>query len=181
MTHIGVFLSSYTDLPQAYLQAADDVARWIGSTGRTLVYGGSRCGLMERLATGVHAHGGKVMGIVPQILVEKDLVSTHLDYTLYTADLNDRKAALLRESDILIALPGGIGTLDEVFTALSAESIGLRSPHVVLYNADGCWDSLIALLDELYAKGLTSGTARQLVSVVDSIDGLTAVVEGRKQ
>lgn len=176
MDRIGVFLSSRGNVPAAYRQAAEDVGRWIGSTGRTLVYGGSRKGLMEVLASSVKESGGRVLGVLPQIVIDRQLESGCIDVAFYCADLNDRKAILMRESDILLALPGGIGTLDEIFTVLAATAIGTERKRVVLYNVDGCWDTLLRLLDELHAQGLTSAPARRKVEVASSVEELERLV-----
>jgi len=175
MDRIGVFLSSRSDVPAAYRKAAEDIGRWIGATGRTLVYGGARKGLMETLARHVKKNGGRVVGVVPQILVDKKLESDCVDVTFYCADLNDRKAILMRESDILVALPGGIGTLDEVFTVLAASAIGTERKRVVLYNVDGCWDTLLRLLDELHAKGLSAAPASGTVETASTPEQLDAL------
>ena len=111
-TRIAVFLSSRSDIPAAYLPAAREVGEWIGRTGRTLVYGGARKGLMEVLAQSVTQHGGRVFGMVPDVIVERGLESEAIDVTFRCADLSDRKDMMNRESDVLLALPGGIGTLD---------------------------------------------------------------------
>ena len=108
MERICVFLSSKANLPENYVQAAIDVATWIGKSGRTLVYGGSRVGLMETLATTVRENGGRVIGVVPQAVVNRDLVSDASTTVFYTADLQDRKSTFMRESEAFVALPGGI-------------------------------------------------------------------------
>lgn len=168
MNRIGVFLSSRGDVPATYRQAAEDIGRWIGATGRTLVYGGAHKGLMEIMARQVKGNGGRVVGVVPQILTDRKLESDCIDVAFYCADLNDRKAILMRESDILVALPGGIGTLDEIFTVLAAAAIGTERKRVVLYNVDGCWDTLLRLLDELHAKGLSAAPASGTVETAST-------------
>ena len=115
---IGVYLSSKDNLPASYVEAARQVGHLIGSTGRTLVYGGARKGLMEVLAQSVKASGGRVYGMVPEIIEQRGLVSDAVDVTFRCVDLSDRKQMMNRESDVLVALPGGIGTLDEVFTVM---------------------------------------------------------------
>lgn len=173
---IGVFLSANEDVPDSFRQATEDVAAWIGRTGRTLVFGGASKGMMEVLAQGVKRSGGRTFGIVPQILVDRGAVSDALDVTFRTADLNDRKAQLIELSDVLLALPGGIGTLDEVFTALGARSIGIGAPRVILYNVDGCWDKLLSLLDSLYRQKLLRDKPERIVSVVSSVAELEALL-----
>ena len=124
---IGVFLSSHEHIDAVYAEAVDAVGRWIGQHGLTLVYGGSRSGMMERLACAVKQSGGKVMGVVPDVVRQRGLESAQCDVIMYAADLTDRKAIMMREADVILALPGGIGTLDEMFTAAAADVIGTAS------------------------------------------------------
>ena len=108
---IGVYLSSKSGLPASYEQAARELGEWIGRTGRVLVYGGARKGLMEVLAQGVKRCGGRVYGMVPDIIVERGLQSGAVDVTFRCVDLSDRKEMMNRESDVLVALPGGLLSL----------------------------------------------------------------------
>ena len=169
---IAVFLSSHEGLPESYRQAAIALGEWLGKNKHTLVYGGARKGLMEVLAQATHQNGGRVYGVVPQILVDKNLVSDAIDITFYCADLNDRKATMVRESEIFLALPGGIGTLDEIFTVLAANTIGLHRKHVILYNVEGCWSSTMTSLQDLCQKNLVSEDALSLLHVVNNIEEL---------
>lgn len=174
---IGVYLSSKSDLPASYNEAAEEVGRLIGSTGRTLIYGGARKGLMEILAQSVKRHGGRVYGMVPDIIVERGLVSDAIDVNFRCADLNDRKVMMNRESDVLVALPGGIGTLDEVFTVLANTGIGIRKQPVIFYNVDGCWDALLAGIDNLFAQHLIDGTPSDFYQVANNIDELRSLLD----
>ena len=176
MQKIGVFLSSKSDLPESYVQAAREVGALIGRTGRTLVYGGARKGLMEVLAQSVKANGGRVYGMVPDVIVDRGLVSDTLDVTFRCVDLSDRKAMMNRESEVLVALPGGIGTLDEVFTVMANAVIGISRQPVVFYNVDGCWDAVLAALTNLFEQGLVSGEPADYYSVATNIAELEALL-----
>lgn len=176
MQKIGVYLSSKSDVPAAYRKAAEDVGAWLGRTGRTLVYGGARKGMMEVLAQAAHDGGARIYGVVPDILYRRNLMSDLLDVTFRCTDLHDRKAIMMRESDALVVLPGGIGTLDELFTALATATIGIGRLPVVLYNAGGCWDSLLETLDRLKADGLISAEFAELFTVTDNIEGLESAL-----
>lgn len=176
MKKIGVYLSSKDNLPACYEQAARDVGRLIGEKGYTLVYGGARKGLMEVLAQSTKLHGGRIYGMVPDIIVERSLVSDCIDVTFRCVDLSDRKAMMNREADILVALPGGIGTLDEVFTVLANNSIGIRCQPLVFYNVDHCWDDLLATLDHLFEKGLISGSPTDLYAVANNVEQLSKIL-----
>ena len=169
---VGVYLSSKDNLPESYVRAAREVGELIGRTGRTLVYGGARKGLMEVLAQSVKQHGGRVFGMVPDVIVERDLEGEASDVTLRCADLSDRKDMMNRESDVLLALPGGIGTLDEVFTVLANTCIGIRRQPLVFFNVDGCWNALLAALDDLFRQGLISGRPEDFYQVASNIDEL---------
>lgn len=173
---IGVYLSSKDHLPAAYVEAARQVGAFIGDEGHTLVYGGARKGLMEVLAQSVKQHGGRVYGMVPEIIEQRGLVSDAIDVTFRCVDLNDRKAMMNRESDVLVALPGGIGTLDEVFTVMANTVIGIRHQPVVFYNVEGCWDALLHALDNLFAQGLVSGHPSDYYAVATSVDELRKAI-----
>lgn len=176
MQKIGVYLSSKENLPENYVQAAREVGELIGKTGRILIYGGARKGLMEVLAQSVKQHGGRVYGMVPEIIEKRGLVSDAVDVTFRCVDLSDRKMMMNRESDVLVALPGGIGTLDEVFTVMANTVIGIRHQPVVFYNVDGCWDALLAALDNLFEQGLVSGSPSDYYSVAHNIQELASLI-----
>ena len=176
MQKIGVYLSSKENLPESYVQAAREVGELIGRTGRILIYGGARKGLMEVLAQRVKQHGGRVYGMVPEIIEKRGLVSDAIDVTFRCVDLSDRKMMMNRESDVLVALPGGIGTLDEVFTVMANTVIGIRHQPVVFYNVDGCWDALLAALDNLFEQGLVSGSPSDYYSVAHNIQELASLI-----
>lgn len=103
----------------------------MGKHHKWLVYGGSSNGLMEVVAREAKQNGGMIMGVIPTKLEERGLVSDLLDVTFHTVNLSDRKDLMLQESDILVALPGGVGTLDEVFHVMAAATIGYHTKKVV--------------------------------------------------
>lgn len=175
MQNIGVFLSSRSDVSAAYHEAARQVGQWIGETRRTLLYGGSKLGLMEVLARTAKEAGARVFGIVPQFVVDRNHVSELLDVEIRTAGLSDRKTVIIDRSDVLVALPGGVGTLDEVFTLLAGRTANETNKRVILYDVDGCWQPLIDLLDRLVEAGLYSADERQKVDVATNIDELDAL------
>ena len=149
----------------------------LGRTGSTLVYGGARFGLMEATAQAAKASGATVVGVVPQILEERDRVSTLIDEKINCRNLSDRKDIMLERSDILVALPGGVGTLDEIFHVLAAAMIGYHSKRVVLYNVNGFWDSLMELLGSSKEKGFVRCDLERHLVVADSIDELEKYIQ----
>ena len=169
---IAVYLSSHDNLAPEYTAAAETLGSWMGRNGHTLVYGGARKGLMETLAQAVRRSGGSVYGVVPQLLIDRGFVSTAIDVQFPVADLADRKRVMVQQSDVAVALPGGIGTLDEVFSELSANTIGQQARQVVLCNVGGVWDSLIATLRDLQSKHLAYCGSHIGLVVTDSAEQL---------
>lgn len=172
MQYIGVFLSSHDNVPSAFRQATEEVGKWVGQSGRSLVYGGSGVGMMEVLAQSAKQAGARIFGIVPQFVVDRNAVSDTLDVDIRTAGLADRKTILIERSDLMIALPGGVGTLDEIFTLMAEITIGGTRKHLVLYNVEGCWNKLVELLDEMVATNLVHQTVRNKVHVVETTEAL---------
>lgn len=134
-------------------------------------------GLMECICRAVKEGGGTVMGVVPTKLEEKGRVSDRLDVTFHTVNLSDRKDVILRESDILVALPGGVGTLDEVFHVVAAATIGYHSKRVVLYNIDGFWDGLLAVLNQMEAQGFIRRPLENFLNVANTFDELKGLLK----
>ena len=172
MNKIGIFCSACEQISSRYFECTRELGAWMAAEGKTLVYGGADMGLMECIAHTVKEHGGKVMGVVPTKLEEKGRVSDLLDVTFHTVNLSDRKDVILRESDILVALPGGVGTLDEVFHVVAAATIGYHTKRVVLYNIDGFWDSMLAMLQQMETKGFIRRPLNQFLNVATTLDEL---------
>ena len=115
----------------------------------TIVFGGCNMGLMECIAKATREAGGHTIGVIPQIIERGGKSSDNVDIVIPCDNLSDRKDLLLIHSDIVVALPGGIGTLDEVFTVAAAATIGYHSKKEVLYNIKSFWSPLINMLDTL--------------------------------
>ena len=153
MNKIGIFCSASDNIDKMYFDAAGQIGKWMGTTGKTLVYGGANLGLMECIAKAVKANGGHVIGVVPAKLEENGKVSSLPDRIIHTRNLSDRKDRIVEESDGLVALPGGGGTLDEICHVMAAASIGYHHKKVIFYNEDGFYDTLLAALREIENKG----------------------------
>ncbi len=173
MEKIGVFCSASDTIDEIYFLKANELGEWMGKQNKTLVYGGANLGLMECVAKAVKQNGGTVIGVVPAKLEENGKVSTVPDKIFHTNNLSDRKDIILRESDILVALPGGIGTLDEVFHVMAAASIGYHSKKVVFYNVDGFFNGLIHILESVYEKHFARHILSHYYDVANTFDELT--------
>ena len=174
---VAVFCAASENIDKLYVDAAHEVGTMLGRIGVSLVYGGARFGLMEATAKSAKEAGAHVVGVVPDILVERGRVSTLLDEHIPCRNLSERKDIMLEKSDILVALPGGIGTLDEIFHVVAAATIGYHDKRVVLYNVNGFWDSLWAVLDSYNAAGFIRGEINRFVSIVNNIQELEKVIK----
>ena len=143
MDKITIFCSASDQISSLYMKAAMELGEWIGKHHKWLIYGGSNVGLMECIARSVKENGGKIMGVVPTKLEQAGRVSDLLDVTFRSSDLSDRKDIMLREGDIMVALPGGIGTMDEIFHVVASGIMGYHNKQVILYNINGFWNGII--------------------------------------
>lgn len=177
MKSIAVFCAASENIAPGYFEAAAEVGAMLGRLGMTLVYGGARFGLMEATARAAKQAGARIVGVVPDILVERGRVSMLLDEQVNCRNLSERKDVMLERSDILVALPGGVGTLDEIFHVMAAATIGYHTKRVVLYNVNGFWDSLVATLDEMLQAGFIRGEFERYFSVANGVAELEGLLK----
>ena len=116
------------------------------------------------------------IGVVPIIVEKSGRTSQYVDVEIPCDNLSDRKQLMMDQSDVFIALPGGIGTLDEIFTVAASATIGYHQKPVILYNVGGFWDALIATLDDLQHRGMIRGEWRQNIKVAKSVDDLATIL-----
>ena len=168
--NIGVFCSANNQIDAAFFQQTEELGRWAAKNGHVIVFGGVNQGLMECLAKAVKETGGETLGVVPSIVEETGRTSQYNDRVLTCNNLSERKQLMLDESDVFIALPGGVGTLDEVFTVAASYTIGYHHKRVILYNMKGFWDSTIRMLDDLQQRGMVRGQWRDYICVANNLD-----------
>ena len=168
MQKIGVFCSSYEDIDQAFFDDALVLANWIGSNKKELVYGGSNRGMMRVIASAVKESGGVVTGIIPQTIIDMGLAFPQLDNMVVTTSLSERKDLLIANSDIIIAMPGGFGTLDEAFTTIAQRKLGYHDKELIFCNTNGIFDEMIACLDKLLATGFAPASYKNYYKVFNS-------------
>ena len=173
---IAVFCSANSNLDPDFFTMTEELGRWMGENGHTLVFGGCNLGLMECVAGAVHEAGGTTVGVVPMIIEKGGRVSDHVDVKMMCDNLSDRKDLMLAQCDVAVALPGGVGTLDEIFTIAASASIGYHSKPVILYNMKGFWNSLLAMLNDLKAKGVIRNGFDKTLMTADNIDELKTLL-----
>ena len=174
--NIALFCAASESIDNLYVAAAREFGLWLGSEGLTLIYGGAAKGLMEVTASAAKSAGARIVGVVPDILVHRARVSTLLDECVQVANLSERKDAILSRSDILVAMPGGIGTLDEVFHVMAAATIGYHSKKIVFYNVNNFWGSMLATLAEYHKKGFLRGEPDKYFVVADNLEDLKKII-----
>ena len=175
--NITVFLGSREGRDSAIRSALTELAAWIGEAGHTLIYGGSRIGLMGVLAETAKAHSARVIGIEPRFFVEACVQFDGADELIVTEGMADRKDKLIRMADAVVAFPGGMGTLEELSQALSMVNLGHAAPKCIVYNVNGYYDSLRAMIDRMVDDGFYPAERRDDIAFADSLDALRAALE----
>lgn len=168
--NICVFCSANENIAPVFFEQTRLLGQWLAAEGHTLVYGGVNQGLMECVARAVKEAGGRTVGVVPRIVEKTGRTSDYVDVEIACEDLTDRKQLMTDRSDLFIALPGGIGTLDEVFTVAASHTIGYHHKPVVLFNVGNFWQPLITLLDTLASQGMVRGDWHTYIHVANSVD-----------
>jgi hypothetical protein len=143
---VCVYCGSSTGTNPRFIEAASAFGKILAENGIRLVYGGGSNGLMGAVANGVLDHGGSVTGIIPEFLNSRERMLTRVQELVVTPDMHERKRLMFERSDAFVALPGGIGTLEELVEQLTWQQLGRHSRPVLLANIDGFWEPLLALM-----------------------------------
>jgi uncharacterized protein (TIGR00730 family) len=166
---VAVFLGSSAGRQPEYAAAAADFGRQLARAGVGIVYGGASVGMMGALADAALAEGGEVIGVIPGGLFGAEIPHPGLSRMEVVSTMHERKALMARLADGFAALPGGLGTLDELFEILTWQQIGLHAKPVALVDVDGFWDPLAQMLLALTEAGFVpQATTRSLVRVQDA-------------
>jgi uncharacterized protein (TIGR00730 family) len=164
---VAVFLGSSTGRRPEYAAAAADLGRSLAEAGAGLVYGGSSIGLMGVLADAALSAGGEVIGVIPASVFAAEVAHRGLTRLEVVGSMHERKALMAELADCFVALPGGLGTLDELVEILTWRQLGLHAKPVALLNVNGFWDRLIRLVDALAADGFVPESSRGLLRAED--------------
>lgn len=165
MKRLAVYCGSSMGSAPAFAERAHVLGQRMAARGIDLVYGGGRRGLMGVVADAVLDAGGKVYGVIPQALVDLEVAHTGLTELHVVQTMHERKARMTELTDAFVAIPGGIGTLDELFEAWSWNALGYHAKPFALLNEDGFWDELLAFLDTAVASGFVSPDRRRQLLV----------------
>lgn len=168
---ICVFCASSETVEPAYLEAARELGRLLAESRLTLVYGGGSSGLMGRLAGGALEAGGRVVGVMPRFMRELEWAHPALSELRVVEDMHQRKRSMLEAADAVIALPGGSGTFDELFEAITWKRLGLFLNPIVLVNTRGFFDPCLELLERCVREGFMDQRHRAMWSVAKAPAG----------
>ena len=174
--NITVYLGANEGREPALKTAVCELGTWIGEHGHTLVYGGSRVGLMGAVAASTLAAGGKVIGVEPRFFIEQELQLDGLTELIVTKDMTERKTKMIELGDAFVAFPGGTGTLEEIADVMSMVSLRQLDAPCILYNLNGYYDSLKALLAKMIEKGLSTPQRQQGIRFAANLEEITTIL-----
>lgn len=173
---VCVFCSSSEAVDARLLDQGTQLGRALAAAGHEVLYGGTAMGTMGAVAAGARGAGGRVVGVLPAFLRDRGIADEACDELVVTADLLERKREMLARSDAFIALPGGLGTLDELLEVVTHAYLGQLDAPVVLLDERGLWEGLLGLLRGLEEQGLAR-IPEELIQVADTVDDAVARIE----
>jgi len=179
---VCVFCASGMALDRRWFDLAEQAGRELARRGHTLVSGGGRVGMMGAVASGARAGGARTVGIIPQSLVDLEVADTDVDELVVTDGMSSRKNLMIDKSDAFLVLPGGLGTLDELFEVWTTATLDLHRKPIVMVDAEGFYGGLLSWLDGLDQTAFARRPALDIVTVVASVpaafDAIGATLTG---
>lgn len=169
---ICIFCSSSNSVDPVFFEAARDLGRGIAANGYSLVYGGTQVGLMGAVADAVLTNGGRAVGVIPEALQARGIAHPELDELIVTRDMRERKATMESRATAFVGLPGGFGTLEEIFEILTLKQLEYHTKPIVLFNVAGFFDPLVDLIEHIYAQRFAKPEYRDYYRVTSSVDEL---------
>ena len=169
---VCVYCGSKPGAEPHFAQVAHEVGSWIGRHGGQLVYGGGRNGLMGMVADSTRAAGGRVVGIIPSALVEREWAHQGCDELHVVDTMHERKRMMMERADAFVALPGGIGTFEELFEAWTWRQLGYHDKPVGILNSQGYYDTLLRFMAQVVQDGFMADWQMDLVKVDDQAEAL---------
>lgn len=168
---VTVYCSSSSAVAPHFTEAAVATGQAIAAQNWTLIYGGNLVGMMKTLSDACRAAGGRVVGVTPQLLVDKGIHDTLCDELLVTACMRERKKLMEERGDAFLTLPGGLGTFEEIFEIIVARQLGYHSKPIVLLNTAGYFDPLLAMIEHGIQQNFIKSKSRNLFFVAEDISG----------
>jgi uncharacterized protein (TIGR00730 family) len=177
LASVCVFCGSNAGADPAYVTTAEAVGHGLAQRGIRVVYGGGRVGMMGALADAARAVGGEVVGVMPRPMVDREIGHTGIDDLRIVGSMHERKALMVELADAFIALPGGIGTLEELFEVYTWAQLGIHAKPLGLLDVSGYFEALAGFLDHAVDQRFLRAETRGLLAVADDLDSLLAAFE----
>lgn len=175
--NITVYLGANEGKDPSLKTAARQLGEWIGRNGHTLIYGGSKCGLMGELAESTLQAGGRVIGVEPQFFIDMGLDYDEITQLIITKDMSERKVRMIELGDAFIAFPGGTGTLEELSEIMSKVALGHLDAPCIVCNLNGYYNSLRDLLDHMIEAGLASADRLQGIRFIEDLSEIGKILK----
>ena len=173
---VCVYCGSRSGAMPAYSEAATAFGTALAEAGWRLVYGAGDVGLMGDVARAAQAAGGDTFGVIPQHLVDWEVGKTDLTRYVVTETMHERKKVMFMNSDAVVVLPGGAGSLDEFFEVLTWAQLGLHAKPIVLMNVAGYWDPLVRLIDHVIEQGFADASLKDFIALSDGVAATIATL-----
>jgi len=177
ISNVCVYCGSSDGNKPSFVEAGARFGEILARAGVGLVYGGASIGVMGAVATAVLSGGGRVTGVIPDFLSRVEVQLDDVTELIVTDSMHSRKWTMFERSDAFVALPGGIGTLEEMVEMLTWAQLGRHSLPIVIVNLEGFWDPLIDLLDHIIKAGFARSNIRRIYSVVDKVEDILPRIE----
>jgi uncharacterized protein (TIGR00730 family) len=177
--NVAVFCASASGAHPVYRAAAEELGRALAIRNVGVIYGGANVGLMQAVADAALTAGGKVIGVIPEVLVDLEVAHRGVTELHVTSTMHTRKALIGEKADAFIALPGGFGTFEELFEVLAWHTLKLHAKPILLLNTNGFYDKLIIFLDHCVAEGMLKSKSRELLLVANTVEDALAQLFGK--
>ena len=177
LASLCVFCGANTGTRPIYRQNAAALGQALAANGTELVYGGGRVGMMGAVSDAAIHGGGKVTGVIPQFLVDKELAHPGASEMIVVPDMHTRKRIMFERSEAFCVLPGGVGTLEETFEVVTWRQLHRHNKPIILLNTDGYWSHLVGLLERIIEEGFMHKGNSALVTVVDRPEDVIGAME----
>ena len=175
--NITVYLGANKGIDNTFSIAVRELGKWIGANGHTLIYGGSKTGLMGELAESVLMEGGRVTGVEPQFFVEAEVQYDEITELIVTKDMTERKTKMIELGDAFIAFPGGTGTLEEISEVMSKISLKQLHAPCIFYNLNNYYKGMKELMSHMIEMGLSTHEKQKGIYFADHLDDIRNIIE----
>lgn len=174
---VCVFCGAQNAVDDIYKEVGRKLGEKIAKSGKKLVYGGGDCGIMGAVANATLAHNGHAIGVFPRSLRNLEEEHHSLSEIHIVDTMHERKQLMYEKSDVFVALPGGCGTLDELFEILTWKQLGLHTKRIIIFNYKGYWDHLVKMLDVMLELKFARAETRAMYEVMDTLEELYAACD----